>query len=97
MNDWIPLGDKLHHIKLFALSIMLWGLWVIRNKMAIEKKFPHNSKEIFSKTFHFLQKWRLLLKDQDAEFLDENLKTLKTWLENFWSQTDDMEIEGVIG
>lgn len=22
MNDWIPLGDKLYHIKLFALSAL---------------------------------------------------------------------------
>ena len=36
------------------------------------------------KIFKFLQKWRILLREQDAEFLDEKLKAMKTWLNDFW-------------
>jgi hypothetical protein len=58
----------------------LWGLWNIRKKIGIEKNFPKSSNEVFDKIFSFLQKWRLLLKDGDARYLDERIKMLKAWL-----------------
>ena len=36
---WIPIGGRDYRIKLFIFVIVLWGLWNIRNKMGIEKKF----------------------------------------------------------
>lgn len=36
-----------YNIKIFVLTIVLWGWWSTRNKMGIEKKFPKSSKEVF--------------------------------------------------
>lgn len=46
-DEWIPLGSHNYHVKLFILSIVLWGIWNVRNKMCIEKVFVGSSKEIF--------------------------------------------------
>lgn len=46
MEHWIPIGGQNYHIKLFTLIIVLWGLWTVRNKMAIEKK---NSQDLLMK------------------------------------------------
>lgn len=96
MENWIPLGIRNYHIKLFTLIVVLWGIWSVRNKMAIEKKFPKSSNEVLVKIFKFMLKWRALLKGQDVQFLDEKLETVKKWLEDFWSRTNDMEVEGVL-
>jgi len=44
--------------------------------MGIEKKFPKLSNEVFHKIFSFLQKWRLLWKEEDDRYLDEKIKML---------------------
>ena len=41
---WTLLGGKYYHIKLFMFSVMLWGLWTVRNKMGIEKNFSCSIK-----------------------------------------------------
>lgn len=37
----------------------------------------------FYKIFKFLQKWRILLREQDAKFLHEKVEAMKTWLNDF--------------
>lgn len=58
----------------FSCSIVLWGIWNVRNKMGIEKRFLSSSNEVFCKFFTFLQKWRILLKDGDARFFGQQDK-----------------------
>lgn len=58
----------------FSCSIVLWGIWNVRNKMGIEKRFLSSSNEVFYKFFTFLQKWRILLKDGDARFFGQQYK-----------------------
>jgi hypothetical protein len=53
------------------LAIILWCLWNIMNKTGVGKRFPHSSSEIFVKKFRFVQRWRILLNVQDANFLDD--------------------------
>jgi hypothetical protein len=60
------LGEKNYYAKLFMFAIVSWGLWNIRNKMSTEKRFTQSSNEVFHKIFQYLQKWRMLLKEQDA-------------------------------
>jgi len=38
----------------------------------------------------------MLLKVEDAKYMDSKIGIVKTWLLEFWEQTDDMEIEGVM-
>lgn len=63
LDNWLPLGSKNYHVKLFA--------------------FPSSSNEVFYKIFHMLQKWRILLKDQDGRFLDDKVTRMKKWLLDF--------------
>ena len=48
--------------------------------MGIEKKFPKSSNEVFHKIFMFMQKWRILLKEQDVGYMDDKIRRMKTWL-----------------
>jgi hypothetical protein len=34
-ENWIVLGGKDYHVKLFLFTIVLWGFWNARNKMSI--------------------------------------------------------------
>lgn len=56
--------------------------------MGIEHKFPRGSNEFFLKIFSFLQRWRVLLKHQDAKFFDDQMKTMKSWVQEFWREFD---------
>lgn len=55
-DDLLPLGAHNYQIKFYTLSVTLWTLWTIRNKISIEKLFLGNSNEAFYKIFTFLQK-----------------------------------------
>lgn len=43
--------------------------------MGIEKKFPKSSNEVFLTIFHYVQKWGILLKDQDSRFVEDKFST----------------------
>lgn len=96
LENWIPLGAHDYHVKLFMLVITLWGIWTVRNKMAIEKSFPRESRDVFIKIFKFMQKWRILLKDRDARFVDEKMEVMKQWLADFWNRANNLDVEGVL-
>jgi len=74
----------------------MWGIWTIPNKMAIEKRFLGSSNEAFYKIFALLYKWCKLMKGGDVKFLENMVDKVKEWLQNFWQQTENMEIEGII-
>jgi hypothetical protein len=42
-----------------------------------------------------VEKWSELLKEGDAEFMEEIIKTVE-WLQDFSRQTEDMEVEGFL-
>jgi hypothetical protein len=42
-----------------------------------------------------MQKWRILLKEQDAQFLDDKVARMKIWLAAFW-RTKGLVVEGVL-
>lgn len=93
---FITLRGSDYHIKLFTFVIIIWGLWNVRNKMAIEKRFPKSSKEVFGKIFQFVQRWHILLRKPDALKLSRAMEGVETWLMDFWSRSEEMEVEGVI-
>lgn len=39
---------------------------------------------------------RILLKEGDIKFLDGMTGTMKSWQQNFWRQTNELEVEGVL-
>lgn len=63
--------------------VILWGLWNVRNKTWIEKKFLQSSYKIFHKICLLIQKWHILLKDQNVRFLDDKVDKMKFWLQGF--------------
>ena len=75
--------------KISNVALRLEKIW-----FGVRYQFVHSKKAIclkkiqeklfVLKIFKFLQKWRILLREQDAEFLDEKLKAMKTWLNDFW-------------
>jgi hypothetical protein len=73
-----PTFAQFHHI-LSSLAGMLrrliwllflaqsWALWLIRNKLSIEKKVPNHPCDVIFKTMLFLQLWSINSKTIDQE------------------------------
>ena len=40
-----------------------------------------------------MQKWRILLKEQAAQFMDDKISRVKSWLQDFCKNIEEMEIE----
>jgi hypothetical protein len=55
-----------------------WALWIIRNKMTIEHKFPAQPADCFFKTSLFLQLWRPLLRNKHTSKMELLLGVLKS-------------------
>lgn len=43
-----------------------------------------------------MQKWRVLMKEQAAQFMDDKISRVKIWSQDFWKNSEEMEIEGVL-
>ena len=77
-ETWLPSKlNILQNIGIFFFAGFTWALWKIRNKMAIEKKFPNPTDVVFS-GISFLQKWEALLKGERAAKVDQVLRNLMT-------------------
>jgi hypothetical protein len=55
-DNWLPTHDKEYKMKIFVLATILWVLWNVRNKMAIEGVFITNPADILFKINILLQK-----------------------------------------
>ena len=51
-----------------------------------------SSNEEFDKFFALLQKWCILWKGDGAKFIEDLLKRMKTWLQDFQQQTENLEV-----
>jgi hypothetical protein len=67
-----------------------WALWLIRNKLSIEKSFPKQPVDCFFKTAMFLQLWRPLLKAKHVDKLDIMVGALRS----LYRQTRDIAQQG---
>ena len=67
MNDflrgWLPLRCVDYDLKLFMFAIVTCAMWVCRNKIVIEKKFPSSAIDIMYKADLLLREGGL--RDQD--------------------------------
>jgi hypothetical protein len=53
LDLWLPLGCKSYNLKFFSVSVVLWVLWLARNKMAIEGVFVRNPTKLLQKVCVF--------------------------------------------
>lgn len=88
-----PLPIKL---LLFCFAGFAWAIWTNRNKMAIEHKFPGAPTDVIFVALSFMQKWSLLLKEEDCQRVQQVKETILEGLKHFKpsssSPTDVYEI-----
>jgi hypothetical protein len=83
LEGWVPLGCDNYKSKLFALGVVLWILWITRNKFAIEGVCPNSSSDVLYKILSYLQRWRVLLKGSEQAEVDAKALQIKGWLAHF--------------
>lgn len=76
-------GAHTYHISLFSFAALVWSLWKVRNKMAIEKSFPKQPITAFFKSLSCLQRWKILLKEEDRQKIDAVITRAEVWLKAF--------------
>ena len=76
-------------VKLMTFGGILWTLWNVRNKMAIEGVFLQVPTDIFFKFDFLIQKWRRLLRASDQATLDRWRQQIKGWMEEFLERVRD--------
>ena len=62
LDNWFPFERRDYNAKLFLLAMVLWVLWITRNKRAIEGKFLRFPIELIFKCCVFVQKWKVLIR-----------------------------------
>jgi hypothetical protein len=59
--------------------------------MVIEGVFVRNPMEVFYKLCMLLQKWKARLKSADQESLEEGVKKIRRWIEDFSKKAKERE------
>jgi hypothetical protein len=75
-----PLPGRL---TIFVFAACSWSLWTVRNKMAIEHTFPKAPVDVMYAAVSLMQRWSLLLKEQDEERMDQVVGNILSWLKAF--------------
>ena len=55
------------------------------------KVSSYSAHEVLHKILAF--RWRILLKEQAAQFMDDKISRVKSWLQDFCKNIEEMEIE----
>ena len=81
---WLDLrGVNNYNIYLLSFATLAWTLWKTRNKMAVERILPKQPSEVVFQFMSCLQRWRVIVRKEDRQGLDEVLSTLEGWLRRF--------------
>lgn len=75
-----PLPKKLIMFLFVGFS---WVLWNTRNKMAIEHKFPKAPTNVIYLALSYLQKWVVLLKEEDRGRMEVIKWEIMEWMKLF--------------
>jgi len=75
--------DSDYNAKLFLLAMVLWRLWLSRNKRATEGKFPRSPIELLFNCNGFLKKWKRLMRADEQAKIEEWGGQVKWWTESF--------------
>ena len=52
-----------------SIGVLLWSLWLTRNKLTIEGQLPMHPANIIYKCSFLLQQWSPLVKPKDADLM----------------------------
>ena len=84
LESWLhgkgPLPSRLI---MFVFAGFAWTLWVSRNKMAIEKVFPNMPSDVVYGALSLLQKWMILLKEDDRWRMSQVKDKVVCWMRSF--------------
>jgi len=72
---------------MFMFAGFSWAIWTTRNKMAIEKKIPKAPSDVIYCAISLMQKWSLLLKEEDRETFDQAKDAIIKWMKSFQPNT----------
>jgi hypothetical protein len=70
-------------LTLFVFAGYVWAMWNNRNKMSIEHKFPKNPSDTMYIALSFMQKWSLLLKEEDRQRITQIKDEVLRWMRSF--------------
>lgn len=76
-------GPLATSLTLFIFAGFTWAIWNNRNKMAIEHKFPKSPSDIIYIALSFMQKWSLLLKEDDRQRILQVKDEIICWMKSF--------------
>jgi hypothetical protein len=83
-SDWLqgrePMPAWLH---MFIFEGFAWALQTTRNKMTIEKNFPKATTDVIYAVISLMQKWSILLKEEDRRRILRVKESLLGWLKAF--------------
>jgi len=68
---------------MFVFAGFAWTLWVTRNNMAIEKVFPKMPSDVLYGALSLLQKWMILLKEDDRWRMSQVKDMVVCWMRSF--------------
>jgi hypothetical protein len=83
LDGWLHMNDDEYKFKLFLFTMVLWVLWITRNKMVLEGVFPSDPADVLFKIYTFLQKWKPRLRCSDVEKLDVLIVQVHGWIMGF--------------
>ncbi|TVU21064.1 hypothetical protein EJB05_30676, partial [Eragrostis curvula] len=75
-------------------SSLAWALWKNRNKMAIRKTFPNKPTDVMMSGIAFLQKWSILLKEDDKVKMEAITVKILAWVQGF--QPRDVAVTDIV-
>ena len=76
-------GASTKKLIIFLFSAFAWALWITRNKIAIEKKFPKAPIDVIYIALFLIQKWSVLLREKDQKQIIQAKEDILNWLKTF--------------
>ena len=80
LEYWIPMGCADYDLKFFIFVVVTWAIWVTRNKIRMQRWFPHSPIVILYKINSFVQRWAALLQETEQGKLRSLRMNMKSWM-----------------
>lgn len=76
-------GPLPKRLMMFLFAGLAWMLWVTRNKMMIEKRFPREPSDVLYAALSLVQRWLILLKESDRRRMAQVKDSVIYWMRSF--------------